>query len=113
MSDFGIGSTIWRYDINHREYTKPKDGRIWGDIIERAHWRPIKITGETSRSWVTQHGQKLPKNGAWRGVLLSEAAIDEWEWARKHRHRIADVVGRSDDAILLRQIAALVGYEVA
>jgi hypothetical protein len=113
MSEIGIGSVVWFYDINHREYTEPEKGRIWGRIIERKHWQPQTIVSETSRSWITNHGTKLPKDvSKWsKAWITSEAGVDDWEWMRVHKHRIADHLRHVDEIEVLKQIAALVGYE--
>jgi hypothetical protein len=109
--DLKVGSTVWYHDVNHRVYTKPKVGRLWGEIIPRASWRPLKITGETSRSWITASGTKLPKKGEWHPHWVqTESEVDDWEWQRVHCHPIADAVRGLRDADKLRQIAALIGY---
>ena len=68
-----VGDTIWYFDTNRRVYPPPEPGRIWasGGPIWREHWRPVQITGETSRSWVLGSGcwivgkvvTKIPKRG--------------------------------------------------
>ena len=107
-----IGSTVWFYDVNHREYTKPEEGRIWGTIIERAHWRPRKVVSETSRSWITDRGDKLPKKDDWGYLWLrSEDAITSRAWARQHARRIADKVRGEKRVDVLRRVADMIGYE--
>lgn len=109
--DLRVGSIVWFHDVNHRVYTKAAPGRIWGDIIPRGSWRPIQITGETSRSWITQSGTKLPKKGDWSQLwVLTESDVDDWEWVRVHAHPIADAVRKVRNADTLRRIADLIGF---
>jgi hypothetical protein len=116
MKSLGIGSTIWRFDINRRVYPPRKSGERYSSEgpIWRQHWKPEKIESETSRSWVTDYGTKLPKNGGWdkRTVCISEEEIGRRAYIHDHRHKIADRVQRIDDYAALVEIAALVGYEV-
>src|SRR5690348_13336803 len=71
-----VGSTIWVFDCNRRVYAK--DGR--GGPIYREHWRPVKIASETSRSWITDWGQKVPKKGEHHGVCFTEKEVDDKSW---------------------------------
>lgn len=74
----GVGSTVWRFDVNRREY-EVVDGR---KIIYRSHWRPLKITGETARSWIVpqfegdRSPRKAPKKGPHRGWAFSQREVD-------------------------------------
>ena len=110
-SDVGlaVGSTIWVFDGNRRIYAK--DGR--GGPIYREHWRPAKITSETSRSWITDWGQKVPKKGERPGVCFTEKEVDEKSWVEDNHYKISDAVNRVRDHETLRAIAKLVGYETA
>ncbi len=105
---------VWIFSENHRVYTKPPEGsgRIWGDLIWREHWRKTPITGETSRSWLTNTGRKIPKKDAdGRLFLFNEADIDRAEWIKDNRHRIGRTVENITDYTTLAQIAALIGYQ--
>lgn len=78
-----IGDTIWFFNQNRRKYNDAQSGSIW-----RYHWEPQKITGETSRSWLTNRRRKAPKCGAPGTWAFSEAEIDDQEWRHAHRYRI-------------------------
>lgn len=107
----GVGGTIWVFDLNRRFYTKPSGGRLWGEPIWRRHWRPLKIVGETSRSWILESRQKVPKRGADPTVFaFSEADIDRMEWVHYNAYRIADKVLRLRDYETLRKVADAIGY---
>ncbi len=104
---------VFYFDINHRIYHPPEPGRIYssGGPIWRKHWREVKVTGETSRSWVLENGRKIPKVGALpHGYAFTEAEIDDLEWVKVHALRISEEVRRCDDHATLRQIAVLIGY---
>lgn len=103
-----IGSTIWIFDINRRVYRKDTSGHpIW-----REHWRPEVIAGETSRSWITKLGKKVPKKGYdARSVAFSQEAIDRAAFIHDNAYRIGEAVGRLEDHDLLQQIAALINYK--
>jgi hypothetical protein len=104
---------IWFFDVNRRIYPKMtrfrhySSGPIW-----REHWVRREIVGETSRSWVTSHDQKIPKNAPLpRGFAWTEADINELAWVKDHAHRISNYVMRCCDSVKLRQIAAIVEYK--
>lgn len=103
---------VWIFDPNHRVYQKDADGRHYGSPIWRRHWCEEAIVDETSRSWVTARGVKIPKRGADpRRVVFSEEEVNQRAYMEEHRYRIARQVERVVDYETLRQIAALVGYE--
>ena len=62
-------AVIWVFDENRREYTQPtaeqrKAGIIYGERIWKGSWRAQYVVAETSRSWILQGGDKVPKRGA-------------------------------------------------
>ena len=95
---------VWYFDINRRVYRK--GGR--GAPIWREHWRKLTIVGETSRSWVSSCGHKVPKSGG-QGYAFSQAEIDDAALLAQ-RWQIADKVRYVSDINLLKQIAKLVDY---
>jgi hypothetical protein len=102
-----VGDTVFEFDENRRVYRKGESGPpIW-----REHWRPVVITGETSKSWL--YGwcgkQKIPKSGSGK-FCFSVAELDEREWAHENRYRLARAVENAD-AATLRKIAAIVERE--
>ena len=105
-----VGDTIWRFNINRRVYAPKKPGEIYsrGGPIYREHWEPVKIDGETSRSWVTRFG-KAPKKGDRHGWAFSLDEVDASCWAKEHRRHIVNLVERCD-ADTLKAIGDLVGY---
>lgn len=105
-----IGQTVYFFDINRRVY--PKDGGVGRSPIWREHWRPETIVSETTRSWVTNHKSKIPKNAvAHDRFAWDQKDIDHAEFVHEHQHRIAERVGRLGDAEVLKQVAELIGYE--
>ena len=90
----GIGSTIWIFDINRRVYHK-SGGEHTEGAIYREHWRPVKIEGETSRSWVTSwYGKKVPKFGKSQDIAFTEAEVEADVWVKEHRPKIVRIVER-------------------
>jgi len=120
---FGVGSTVWIFDGNRRVYAKEElmAGKLWpsGPPIWREHWRTTAIKGETRVSWILENGRKISKRdlvaGKVRGVLTSEADLDAACYVNEHAHAISERVrrlaGGQKAAEVLRQIAALVGYD--
>ena len=109
-----VGSTIYYFDSNHRVYERADWFRSGGPI-RRHHWRPVVITGETSRSWIVGerhwNQKKCPKKGYnTRQWALSQAEVDADCYVAEHAHRIARVVQTLRDAAVLQQVATLVGY---
>lgn len=111
-----IGQTVWVFDPNRRVYRKNAAGCGFGAPVYREHFRPIVISGETSRSWTVGDGRwqiKIPKaGGAVRGnIFMTEAAVNDDVWIKEHKYRIESLVGRLTDVETLRKVAALIGYE--
>jgi hypothetical protein len=118
MNEFGIGSTVWVFDENHRVYRDGKSAPVW-----REHWRRKQVKGETSRSWVVGDGDrrygglKLAKAEVVAGtydrsvIALSEQDIDRAEWVRENRYIISGVIDRLNDYYILQQVAMIVGYK--
>lgn len=102
------GGTIWVFDENRRVYSETDRGApIW-----REHWRPCKVTGETSRSWLIAPYGKVPKRGADpRKFAFSQADIDEQAYVHDHVYKISECVRRLTRAATLREVAVLVGYK--
>lgn len=65
-----VGDTIWWFDQHRCRYGE--DG--WPNW--REHWVRVKITGETTRSWVTEHCGKAPKSGKRYGWAYSQTELD-------------------------------------
>jgi len=122
-----VGSTLWIFDENRRVYPKEKlpngqmcsFGPIW-----REHWQATVITGETRVSWLVRgpnsRAGKISKRdlaaGTMRGVLSSERDLDAACVVQQHAYKIGQRVQRMAGGVaaehVLRQIAALVGYEL-
>ena len=108
-----VGDTIWVFDRNHREYSKDNGSApIW-----RAHWRPRKVTGETSRSWVLEYGGKCPKKRRtidMSAFAFSQEEIAEQEWVRQHPAYIRRQLMYEPLTIpQWKQIAEIIGYKEA
>lgn len=110
----GIGSTVWVFDINRRKYRERGPGERFasGPPIWREHWVPQVIVGETSRSWILEYGDKVPKKGADPQVVsFSRTDIDRAAYVNDNSHLIAHAVGNLKDYELLRRVADLIGHE--
>ena len=105
MDGIKVGDAFFVFDANRRVYAKGGNG----GPIYREHFRPVKITGETSRSWIIEPwGEKVPKSDPWR-VLKTQENVDERVWEHDHRYKIVRGVERcSVDA--LRKITEIIGY---
>lgn len=112
-----IGDTIWLFDDNRRVYADRKPGEAYtgSGPTYLGHWYPVSIAAETKRSWVTEHGRKIPKN---LGSVYSSHAwswddVMRFDYINNHRHRIADMVRRCDNYRSLVIIADTLGYTPA
>lgn len=119
-SEVKVGDSIWYFDENRRVYPP---GKGLGGPIWREHWREMFIVGETKQSWIVSHSPvtgytswKLAKRDFKQGRTpqdwaLSQEDIDELAYCHDHARRIGDLVARMKNAEVLREVAALVGYE--
>jgi hypothetical protein len=110
----GIGTQLFVFDENRRVYPSVGTGArrvITGAPIYREHFRPLKVVGQTSRSWLLEHGFKAPKNEEARFTAraLTGPELDEECWAQEHRYLIAQEVQRARP-YTLREVARIVGY---
>jgi hypothetical protein len=100
------------FDENHRVYPRDEKGRSTGGPIWRESWVPTVIESETSRSWITKYGDKFPKKRAdFERLAYSQEEIDELQWVKEYRADIWRAVQGARDPEVLRQIAALIGWE--
>jgi len=107
-----IGDTLWQFDINRRVYSKPPPGeRIFGSIIYREHFKPLKIIGETRQSWLLEHRYKAKKGDdpMIRGGFYTAEEMEDNVWIHDHRHRVRDLLDRAPPA-KIREVAAILGY---
>jgi hypothetical protein len=114
MSEIGIGSKVWVFDINQRKY--PDGAGMSALPIWREHWREQEVIGETKRSWLIGYAwnpTKIPKKREnFTTLAYSQEEIDNLEWVDSHRHKIAR---RLERVVLTaeqwKQIAAIIGYD--
>ena len=108
----GIGSTIWKFDSNYRVYKS--NASISSSASYREQWRPVVITGETSRSWIIggRNNAKCPKKGGY-GWALSEKEVYDDVWLKENRYKIMQRLnfGSNQSVEVFRKIAELIGYE--
>jgi hypothetical protein len=102
MTEIKIGSTIYVYDINRRQYDEKRN------LIEKYCWKPIEIVGETRVSWIGKYGDKFPKrNGKY---LKSETEVDEQVWIKQNKYKISRCLDVCYDYEKIKQVAILVGF---
>ena len=115
-----IGQTIYIYDSNRRQYVDD-NGNPSRTVNERYRYRPLEITGETSRSWIAKSGEKIgKKTGAISGggnfglamqVKWSLQEVED-ELERKRLTRMMyDINWNACTLDQLRQIAAVLGID--
>jgi hypothetical protein len=101
---------VWLFDRDRRVYNKDEKGRSTGGPIWREHWVKHEIVGETSRSWLTKRGQKVPKKGG-PGIAFDEAGINRRAFVRDNSYKISQAIARCDDYDTLVKIAEIIGYK--
>lgn len=102
-----VGDTVWVLDENHRVY--PKGSGLSAVPIYREHFRPRKITGETSRSWLVQYGLKINKKTL-DGIYINEQAIDLQCWAHDYKYEFTRWLERELSPAQLKALAEQVGF---
>lgn len=111
MNDM-IGKTIWIFDENHREYQDDYGNRTQAPNY-RKQWRPRKIVGETSGSWIldgafkTKLSKKPEKH---HNVIFDAQTLEDEIYKHDNAYKIAELV-RKADASTLREIAKLINYK--
>lgn len=101
---------VWVFCDHRRVYRRNALGRPVGAPIWREHWVEIEIVGETTRSWITRCGQKIPKKGG-QNVVFSEKELDRKVWVHDHGYKISHAVSKITDYETLQKIAGIIGYE--
>lgn len=125
----GIGSTVWV----HSEYQKVDMARNYFRIVgetsrswivsQQSSWgsdgsfNVPKKADEKGQRWTA----KLHRDRRFRVYLTAEELAAEqqreaqesarWKWISAHRSKILIAAGNCSDIAILRQIAALVGYD--
>jgi len=100
-----IGDEYFIYDINKRVYESRNSAPTF-----RGHFWPVRIIGETSRSWIlSRYDQKVPKADPW-SILYTSEMIDDGEWKDRNGYKISERA-RSATIEQLRQIAEILGYK--
>jgi hypothetical protein len=106
-----IGQTVYVFDINRRVYRQQK-GLGSGGPIWREHYRPEIVESETSRSWVTKYGTKVPKKGRNpASIAISTEEIDALEWVHEHRYKIVRLLEQCHEPEKIRAIAAILEFQ--
>jgi hypothetical protein len=115
-----VGDPVWYFDENRRVY---KPGTM-SPPIWREHWVRKCIIGETSRSWIVGYERQDPRDGQKlskkelaaperpKGWAFSEEEIDRLAWMHENRHALSEAVRRCRDYRTLKEIAALIAFEV-
>lgn len=90
--------------------------KIWPQYLrdKRGHIRQVRVTGETSRSWLAGPAWN-PGKDKYPKKEYAIATQQEWDrdlWRYKHQHPIAQLVAsRRISYEVLKQIADLIGYD--
>jgi hypothetical protein len=103
-----FGSIVYVFDENHRVY--PEDKSVSSNPIYREYFRPMKIVGETTRSWLLSNGMKVSKKTL-VGIYPNEAAVNQACWVHEHKWKIIRKTENIRDYETLRKLADLVGYD--
>jgi len=108
MTTLSVGSIVYVFNENNRVY--PKDGGISASPIYREYFQPMKIVGETTRSWLLSNGMKISKKTL-DGIYIDDEAVDQACWVREHKWKIIRKAENIRDYETLRKLADLVGYD--
>jgi hypothetical protein len=118
-----LGDTVYVHDYHRR------DRDAHGKLIVENQYVPTRIVSETRLSWILEGGyrageRKIPKgeqHGLVRklpcgqyspySVYMTAEAKDDSLWLGAHAHRVVGAVENIRDVKLLKQVAALIGYD--
>lgn len=111
-----ISDTVFKFDVNRRVYRRTENGSSSGGPIYREHFMPYVIVGEDRRSWILDVPDRKYGGGPFPGKtskakVLTAADVDAMCWRNDHSYRLRDMVGNCQDTAILKQIAALIGYD--
>lgn len=101
----------WVFDSNRRVYAKNENGNSFGGPIWKEHWTKVCIVDETSRSWVTSNGRKIPKKGG-RGIAFSMKEVEHDAWVNDNRYELSHRVSMCRDYKTLIGIEQLLNEEM-
>jgi hypothetical protein len=114
------GQTVWLYDENRRHYSESVGGKP-RQLIYAEHWRETTVvkSGRINLTLATGHTLRKREDGttgaAYSGsacyVVFTREEVDAITWRETHAHRLVDAIRACRDVAVLKQIAALVGYD--
>ena len=108
-----VGQTVWLFDSNRRHYETRDGAKV---TIYAEHWVETTVTkaGRVNLTTASHHTLRREGDG-FRGhachVVFSREEMEADIWRHEHAYKIEDAVRRCDDVAILKQIAALVGYD--
>lgn len=114
-----IGDTVYLFDSNQRVYSEVTEaekaqGKIWGDLIYRGHFSPLKITGETTGTWLLERRMVVNKKtlnerktAFGQRRVFTAAQMEDKIYLHDNAQRIARAVEFCNNVNLLKQIDAL------
>lgn len=112
---FHVGQRVWSFDENRRVYPKNERGKSFGAPIFAEHFREKKVLGIVGKSYLIG----LPDGGLAEKVSFASAercyyddqGREDRMWLDDSRHKVARMVECCRDTAVLRQVAALIGYD--
>lgn len=116
MMEIKIGDTLFRFDANRRIY-RDRSFSGGGAPIYREHFEPLKIIGETRKSWILERDWKASKKDlksaesmqyGGRGFFTAQGMEDDI-WLHDHLYRVKAKLDQASPDIL-RKVAELIGY---
>lgn len=107
-----VGDTLWLFDQNRRIYA---DGQHWAPIF-REHFVPVKIVGETAKSWLIDNFSRPPlrvnkktmqaPDRHWTLSYYTADGVEDACWRHENRPVIVESVSAAPVSTL-RKIHAL------
>ena len=113
-----VGARLWHFDTINRVYARDENGRAYGGPIYAEYFQPAVIVGEEGRSWLVRHEgwssriERVGKAQRRQRRYFTDTEKADDIFVQEHRYRLGERVRRCDEAQVLRQVAALLGYEV-
>lgn len=123
-----VGSRIWNFDTNRRQYKRNITGYAIGSPIFSAHFAAREIAGETKQSWLVlpyagwpiERADKVnkktllssSKGGPGTGCAWhTDETRDVLIWIHLNERKLISALENCKDLDRLKQIAALLGHK--
>lgn len=111
---------FYTFDLNRRIYEKNEKGFSTGGPIYSEHFTELVVIDETDKEYICEHDQRINKKSMKsfyascpreKSAVYTEAEREAMIWRNENRYKLIRKVEHCNNIDILKQIAALVGYQ--